>query len=779
MGNESLQSNASYEQRIKELEEALERERKKVSVLKENGKSHELEKDLQETSAALAQERQFALARAERERLLSQWVERINSSFDLDHVLTDSIRDLGQYLNVDRCGVVIFNEDGIVFNEFCHMLQQREYDANEIKKNPYIKELIKSHEKVNVEDAEEEDLDKFTLNCKSYFSVPVIIKEQLAGILYVQQCNKKRRWSARETEFLETIVLPLSTAIEKTRLYKHAKASTSQEELLNRLTTRIRSSLNLDEILTRTVKELGLALDVSRCVMYDAKNKVTQEYCKKDVKSITEDSNKLIYGKLLREENPTDPIIINDVFNDEHLGGFDDEEVAKLKKIGAKSVLIVPLNFQHTIHGWLSFHSLEQRQWTFDEVSFVEAVASQVVVAMTQSKMYEKLNNYQQKISRELKQAARVQTALIGGDVFDANLETSVFYKAHSNVSGDFYWVAELAPHVVGVLIGDVSGKGPAAALLTGYLLGEFNTAISNSTMCWLPDKLMNFLCRSILYQNSTSDFYATAWYGVFDLSEGKLSYCNAGHLNPYLIKKGKVSLLDENEDQGIPLGLLDPKDLEENYQARTLDLDPGDKMILFTDGVLDQQMPNGKFVPKDWIEKELASNHASSVKEITIALNNKLNELSGDSAMNDDRLMVCLEQTEFKLADFKANNAADSDKLIKEIITEAVFKGLCEERAVDLKLGLIEALANAVRYGLKDDSNDCVKVGYRITEGAFKMTIRDPGPGFNWQMYSHVSIDKVNPDEEGGRGLPLLKEIFDKVIWNPEGNQIGLFFYW
>lgn len=766
-------------QRHEEMPDDSNELRVKKPGLRAPADAEELAKTLQETSRALTQERQYAIARAERERILSRWVERINSSFEIDQVLIDSVQELGQYLNVDRCGVVLFDDDGIALDEFCHVLHQREYDKKAIINNPYINQTIEERETMVLNEVQEADLDRFTENVKAYLSIPVIIGNELAGILYVQQCSKTRIWNKREIELLETTCLPLATAIEKTRLYKTAKSRTSQEELLNRLTTRIRSSLNLDEILTRTVKELGVAANVSRCFIYDANNNITQEYHTQGLEPVRDEIKDIIISKYALDDSGNDATIVNKFLSPESLAKLSDEERELVERSGAKSGLVVPLIFQHISHGWIVFHDLDERNWTFDEVNFVESVASQVVVAMTQSKMYEKLDAYQEKLSRELKQAARVQTALIGGDVFDSCLETSVFYKAHSNVSGDFYWIAELSPHMVGVLIGDVSGKGPAAALLTGYLLGEFNSAITNSPMCWYPEKLINFLCRSILYQNAASDFYATAWYGVFDMRNGEVQYCNAGHLNPYLISNNEVVLLDEGRDHGVPLGLMDPKEINEAYEMRKVSLKPGDKMVLFTDGVTDQQTPSGEFVPKDWIEDELNKYKDQSVKEITIQLNSKLNALSGDAPLSDDRLMICLEQTKFEMSDFKADDPQECDRLIKDIIAECIFKGLSEERAVDLKLGLIEALTNAVRYGLKKNPYGMIELGYKVNDGAFKMSLIDPGPGFNWQMYSHISIDQVEPEDEGGRGIPLLREIFDKVSWNPTGNQIGLFFYW
>jgi serine phosphatase RsbU (regulator of sigma subunit)/anti-sigma regulatory factor (Ser/Thr protein kinase) len=412
-------------------------------------------------------------------------------------------------------------------------------------------------------------------------------------------------------------------------------------------------------------------------------------------------------------------------------------------------------------------------------VTFVESAASQVIVAMTQSEIYEQLNAYQGRLSRELKQAARVQSSLIGGDILNTSMNISVLYKPHSNVSGDFYWVSELSPDVVGVLIGDVSGKGPAAALLTGYILGQFNAIIENSSLAWAPEKVISFLCDSLLAQSNNSDFYATAWYGVFNLNTGELAYTNAGHLKPYVIKDGKATMLSADEPTGVPLGLIDPRDLEAYYQRQTIQLSPKDKLILFTDGFMEQTLISPSNNNEDWMLDSLQSMTDKSVKQITEGLNQQLNKRVGDSEVTDDRLLLCIEQKEFKLEAVDMTNYQNCDNYIKALIDDCKTHGLSEQSSLILRLGLTEAFANVAQYGVRNSGEAHVQVGYEIKDGSLKIVMIDPGKGFNWQRHKHMSIDEVSTESEGGRGIPLLKEIFDKITWNYLGNHMGLFFYW
>ncbi len=801
------------EEQVHELELKLETERKlnedKTAMMKKTiSETEDLARHLQNTTLALIQERQIANSRAEKEKLINKWVEKIHSSFYLQSVLSLTVEEIGSYLEVDRCGIVLFDQNNLLeVEEFASKDYLRTIVADErqqespkllqtqtIKKNFYVRKVLKTQTNAVENQINSKESDNFLYKTKSLIALPLLIKndfagmaddedvqkahlDQILGVFYVQQCSKEREWNSRELDLLQSIVIPLSTAIEKSLLYQQAHKRTEYAELLNNLTTQIRSSLNLSEILARTVNELGLALKASRCFLY-FDGYISDEYCEEGVHSIANSTKHLVLDKFL-ESSGFRPIAVDNLLTEKRLAQLTQEEKEELNESGAVSALACPLHFQGIMQGWIVFHSFTPRVWTRDEVNFVESAGSQVIVAMTQSRMYEKLNSYQEKLSRELKQAARVQTSLIGGDVINVNLETSVFYKAHSNVSGDFYWVAELAPDRVGILIGDVSGKGPAAALLTGYLLGEFNSAVRNSALAWFPEKMISFLCQSILDQNSSSDFYATAWYGVFDLYNQTLTYTNAGHLNPYVIQSGEVRLLNANEDSGVPLGLINPKEIEEAYVAQTIEFKAGDKMVLFTDGVMDQRMPDGDFVPKDWVYKVLEKVKGLDVKEITYELNETLNALSGATPLTDDRLMISLEQVYFEIHEFDAADSTRVAELLDVIMAECLALGMPKDRAINLRLGITEAIANAVRYGINKNPYGSVKLGYKIAQGSFKMTLIDPGPGFNWQVYNQANIDDVRFDNEGGRGIPLILEIFDKVTWNYLGNHLGLFYYW
>mgnify|MGYP001554123283 CR=1 FL=1 len=768
-------------QQLEELSRQLDEERKlnteKTAMMEKTlAETERLSLYLQNTTFALMQERQAAHALAERERLLNQWIEKVNSSLNITHILKYLTKQMAKFFKVSRCGIVFLQGNKFQVVEFCEDDHGRNLEYNLLRRDEFFFKILRYKTPIQYEETNNSMSAHFLDTVKSFLSVPLLLRNEVLGLIYLQDCNNYNSWQDNDIQLLQAISYPLMTAIERARLFKKSHERTKQAELLNSLTSQIRSSLNLKDILSRTVNELGFAMKVSRCLLF-LEDHVSQEFCANGVSSIAKTTKSLILDKLCDDKHST--IIIENLISTENLKKLNGDEKQALINSQARSALATPLFAQGKLKGWIIFQSLFPRSWTEDEVTFVESAASQVVVAMTQSEIYEQLNNYQNRISRELKQAARVQNSVIGGDILKTSMNISVLYKPHSNVSGDFYWVSELSPNKVGVLIGDVSGKGPAAALLTGYILGQFNSIIENSALAWAPEKVISFLCDSLLAQSNNSDFYATAWYGVFDLSTGELNYTNAGHLKPYIIKDGEAKMLDTEENTGVPLGLIDPREVEAYYNCQSIKLSPGDKLILFTDGFMEQTLISTKNQEDDWMLNALKTMPNLDVKAITEGLNNELNKRLGTNALTDDRLLLCLEQKEFSLNKVDMSDYHNCDTYIKTIIDSCIEKGLPEQSSLILRLGLTEAFANVAQYGVKATGDTNIDVGFEVKDGSLKIVIKDPGQGFNWHKHKFMSIDEVNVESEGGRGIPLLREIFDKITWNYLGNHMGLFFYW
>ncbi|MBI3590367.1 MAG: SpoIIE family protein phosphatase [Candidatus Melainabacteria bacterium] len=786
---------------IAKLKKQLEQERfsteKREKIMAQSlQESKQMSAHLQQITQELAKERKVALEKSETERLLWKLIERINSSFDLEHILQSTVDELGNYFKVDRCGIIIpsYKSSRDLVREYATGEWKRKQETySQVSLSALYRTVTETFKPLIINDTITHSLTAGHLSedLRSILMVPLVqYNDELVGVVYLHQCRNQRNWTEHELSLLQAAAGPIATAVEKSKLFNKAKSWASREKLLNRLTSRIRGTLNINVILERTVAELGQALQASRCFINIIDHKTTRErisheYAVNKTELIgTGKENPLIINKIAEKDEEC--ISIADIYKEPRLVKLNNKEIEQLYKTNARAFLAVPITFQRNLYGWLCFHQCHvPRNWTNEEISFIQSAASQVGVAINQAEMVGQLTEYQTKLSRELKQAAQLQSVLLnaGADT-NKNLPIAVSYHPHHNVSGDFYWISELAPHVVAILIGDVSGKGPAASLLTGYIIGEMKGLLENQATSWHPEKFLTALSDSICEQNQHSDFYATAWYGIFNLIEGKVLCSNAGHPSPCIIKDGNVSRL--NDDPGVPLGLFSVNDALGNYVVKEFKLNPSDRMVIFTDGLTEQRELDGKFIPESWLIEALRAHKNSPINELPEEIIRKLNMVSKAAPADDDRLVVAIEMLETKTIEFDEDGQNYINEKIKAILEDAASHGLPKNLEASLKLGLVEALYNSFRHGLKkagsdNDSNAKVTLSWWVKESAISCTIKDPGPGFNWQttIQNKSKIKDVDILSEGGRGLPLLFEIFSKVTWNPKGNEIGLTMNW
>ena len=796
---ENLQDVKSCLEEIRNLQNELEKEKKSADK-KEKLMSASLEESkqmsayLKQLTNALTKERKATLQKTEKEKLLWKLIEKINSSFDLEQILQSTVDELGYYFKVSRCGIIIPNykqNNKDLVREYATGEWKRSKETySQVSMSALYRTVLKTLQPLVINDSLTHDLTAghLTEDLRSILMVPLLQgANELVGVIYLHQCRQQRTWTKYEYSMLEAAANPIATAVAKSRIFSKAKQWASREKLLNRLTSRIRGTLNIKVILERTVAELGQALQVSRCFIniIDPKTSrevVAHEFIGTNITSLgTGKENPLIINKIAEKES--DYIAISDLFKDSRMAKLNKAELEQLHKINARAFLAVPINFHTKLFGWLCFHQCNvPRNWTDEEIAFIQSAASQVAVAINQAEMVQELSEYKNKLSRELKQAAQLQSILLsGGADTNKNLKIAVSYHPHHNVSGDFYWVHELAPHVIGILIGDVSGKGPAAALLTGYIIGELKGLIEREEIAWHPDKFITGLSDSIYEQNQYSDFYATAWYGIFNITAGKIVCCNAGHPSPYLMQKDKISKLQDNP--GVPLGLLSVKDVGA-YETKEFALNIGDKMIVFTDGLTEQRQLKGEFISESWLPDALKYHQKYKLEELPEEIIRRLNIVSEGAPQDDDRLLVAIEMPEMNTIEFRDINQEDIQNKIKVILDEVFKKGLSENYVTSLKLGLVEAIYNSLRHGMpttKQDKEKYIKLSYWIKEGSFSCVIADSGTGFDWKEYltKKQSIKDVDVLEEGGRGLPLILEIFNDVKWNIKGNEIGLKLNW
>jgi serine phosphatase RsbU (regulator of sigma subunit) len=204
----------------------------------------------------------------------------------------------------------------------------------------------------------------------------------------------------------------------------------------------------------------------------------------------------------------------------------------------------------------------------------LDALAADAASILDNARLVER-ERERQRMEQEINIARDIQQALLPRDFREfPHLAVNGYNLPCLSVGGDYFDVFPLSSNRTAFLLADVSGKGLGAALVTTMLKG----ALSGMTLGTAPARVINHV-NNFLCSHAEVGRYATMFFGVLD-EDGHLEFINAGHPSPFLIRRG---VAEEAFTEGsYPVGLVP----EAEYTAACLKLEPGDTLVLFSDGV-------------------------------------------------------------------------------------------------------------------------------------------------------------------------------------------------
>lgn len=201
-------------------------------------------------------------------------------------------------------------------------------------------------------------------------------------------------------------------------------------------------------------------------------------------------------------------------------------------------------------------------------------------------------------------------------------------------IGGDFYDFFQIDSDRVGFVIGDVAGKGIPAALFMATSRAILKSAALKGLA---PGECFREINR-ILHQESLPTMFLTAFYGILDTRFGKVTFCCAGHNAPYLIRAtGQVQPIDAGN--GIPLSFLP----DYPYEGNEINLESGDGLFLYTDGVTEAFDRNGNEFNEQRLESCLSSANGSTPAQIIDKVFTQVKEFSDGAAQSDDITVLAI----------------------------------------------------------------------------------------------------------------------------------------
>jgi sigma-B regulation protein RsbU (phosphoserine phosphatase) len=222
-----------------------------------------------------------------------------------------------------------------------------------------------------------------------------------------------------------------------------------------------------------------------------------------------------------------------------------------------------------------------------------------------------KLAEVNAELDREMRVVADIQRSLLPEHLPQVpGLTLAADYHTSKNAGGDYYDFFELDRGRIGLLIADVAGHGTPAAVLMAILHAIAHVHIGPRPAADDPAAFLAFINRQLCERYTRdSGTFVTAFYAVYDPADRSLRFASAGH-NPPRLRVGFVGqdgpVLGLDQAQGLPLGVF----ADAPYSASAVTLDPGDALVLYTDGITEAWAPDGSMFGTDRLDALLARPH-------------------------------------------------------------------------------------------------------------------------------------------------------------------------
>lgn len=287
--------------------------------------------------------------------------------------------------------------------------------------------------------------------------------------------------------------------------------------------------------------------------------------------------------------------------------------------------------YQRQLLGAVYLDSRRTATFSALDRKILDALGAQAASILDNARLVER-ERERQRLEQELSIAREIQQALVPQGLQDyPHLAVTGVHHPCYEVGGDYFDVFPLPDGRIAVLIADVAGKGLGAALLTTMLQG----ALSGMTLGVEPVKVFNHLNR-FLCDHAVVGRYATMFFGLLD-PDGNLDYVRASHPSPLLLRDGKVS--DLYIGGSFPVGLLE----DATFDADHVRLEPGDTLLLYTDGVTEAEDNYQDFFGTDRLKEAFAQHPDSPLGVIQSAILKSVEGFRGAAKPSDDVTLLML----------------------------------------------------------------------------------------------------------------------------------------
>ena len=461
---------------------------------------------------------------------------------------------------------------------------------------------------------------------RSALLVPLLRRGACLGVIECLDKAGSERFGADDQAALESVSEDLAVAIENAQLYFDTRRKSLERAVLLEVGRALALPMELAQVLEAIMDQLR------RIVHYDA---AAIYLLDRETGAIVSEASRGYPPEFLEDDRLKigEGIVGWVAKTGESVSVADAAKDTRylIGRTQTRSELACPIVSQGKIIGVFNLENDELDAYHEGHLEFLKTFASQAAAAIERARLLDQAMEARN-LERELEIARGIQASFLpmappavpGLDLAGLNIP-------YREVGGDYFDYIRIVDNQLGLAIGDVSGKGVAAALLMAAFRASLLAEIRNH---FAIRRILQKVNR-LLYESTDDGKFVTAFYGVLDAKNRVFTFSNAGHNPPLLLRAGgTVEWLSEG---GLPLGVLE----EATYEERPVPLATGDVLVLYTDGVTEASNDVEEQYGTERLEALVRRHAGGSSADMVEAIRSEVDAFTGDRHLNDDLTVV------------------------------------------------------------------------------------------------------------------------------------------
>jgi sigma-B regulation protein RsbU (phosphoserine phosphatase) len=562
---------------------------------------------------------------------LTEIGEEVNASLDLDEVLARTAALIKRHIDYEIFGVLMFEGDGSYLKHRFSIGYPRELvDGLRIPLGHGITgTAAATGHSVRVSDTRNDPRYINAIDSvRSELAVPLMLQNRCVGVLDIQSRHPDY-FTPDQQNILTLLASRLAIAVENARLFQQVRTQADTLLLLNEVSRETASILDVEELLRRAAEQTKRVIDyqILSIMLYDEEQKVFRH--RVDVKH-----GKHVQGKLRVAVSEgivgaaatlKEPVLVSDVTQDARYVMANPE---------TRSELAIPMIHKGKVIGVLDLESPQLNYFTADHVQTLSILAANLAVSLENARLYEQVARDEARLERDLQAAKRIQGALLRPvPTEDYGVDLAARYLSAREVCGDLYEFLRYGSQQLGLALGDVSGKGTAAALYGAVAIGIMRSLAPQKLQ---PAEMLRQM-NQLVGERRIEGRFMTACFATWQRPRRKLRVANAGQSQPLLYKDGRCGKI---ELTGFPLGIYE----DVTYDEWGVTLDPGDILVFHSDGITETTNSEGLFFGTARLRKLIEDKHEAGAAELADLVLREVDWFSESAPLSDDRTLVVLK---------------------------------------------------------------------------------------------------------------------------------------